>query len=261
MAYRKNPVPEGGGYGQQGLDMLSKLNKNPVTFVEQPAAATVSATAAPVDNGYNSYLAALNQQQAAYEKQQAEMRAQQQKLKAQRDAAVNEAYNTARENLGGAKEATLRDGYVAYMQGLKAMPQISAVNGNGGYAQSLATKQRVNYENNRAAAQQKYLAALNELEANRAAGLIANQENYLSGIQGMENNAKTYLQQLAAMQENFKTQQPAVTGSAPVTTTGGYKYKVGGQEMSRTEMMAYLAGLGMTAEQAEAYLRTHNLPY
>jgi len=226
------------------------------TPVTTPVTTTVSAASA--DNGYNSYLAALSQQRAAYERQQAEMRAQQQALKAQRDAAVNEAYNTAKDNLGGAKESTLRDGYVAYMQGLKAMPQISAVNGNGGYAQSLATKQRVNYENNRAAAQQNYLAALKELEANRAAGLIANQENYLSGIQKMEDSASNYLQQLASLGDSFKMQTAAPAVTTTNVTTG---VKLGNRTMSAREYMEYLKAMGYSAEAAAQLFEKKGISY
>ena len=226
------------------------------TPVTTPVTTTVSA--APADNGYNSYLAALSQQQAAYERQQAEMRAQQQALKAQRDAAVNEAYNTAKDNLGGAKESTLRDGYVAYMQGLKAMPQISAVNGNGGYAQSLATKQRVNYENNRAAAQQNYLAALKELEANRAAGLIANQENYLSGIQKMEDSASNYLQQLASLGDSFKMQTSAPAVTTTNVTTG---VKLGDKVMSTQDYINYLISVGYSPAAAAQLFKDKGLSY
>ena len=257
MGYKINPIPaDTGGYGVQRMPQKAVVIEQPTVVAATPAVTTATA---PVDNGYNAYIAALNQYQADYNRQQAELKAQQQALKEKRDAAVNLAYDNAKDSLGNAKKATLQDRYVAYMQGLKAMPQVSAVNGNGGYAQSLATKQRVNYENNRAATQQSYLDALKELESDKAAGLLSNEESYLTGIQNMENNANTYLQQLASLQESFKAQQPAVTASAPVTTTGEYKYKVGGQTMSRAQLLEYLASIGLTTEQAKRYMETNKL--
>ena len=220
MAYRVNPIPANtGGYGLQRMPQKAEL-------VEEPVA---TAAAAPADNGYTSYINALMQQQAA--------------LKAQRDAQVNAAYSNAKNSLTGAKQASLKDSYVAYMQGLKNMPQISAVSGNGGYAQSLLAKQQLGYENNRAAIEQNYLNNLRELEANKAAGIISNQADYLDG-------AQDYLSRLASAQNSY---------SAPAAATAEYKYKIGSQTMTRDQLLEYLASIGMTTEQAKAYMQRNNL--
>lgn len=233
MAYKYNPIPaDTGGYGGK-VPLSAELIEEPVVKTNT---AVSSGTSAGTDNGYNRYISSLMEQQA--------------QLKGQKDAAVNAAYKNAKINLDNSREASLKDSYVAYMKGLKYMPQISAVSGNGGYAQSLAAKQQLNYESNRAAIEQNYLNSLRELEANKAAGLISNQENYLDG-------AQSYLSQLASMQKSYS--EPEVNTAATGTTTGEYKYKVGSQTMSRAQLLEYLASLGLTTEQAKAYMDRNNL--
>ena len=235
MAYYKRPnnydsdVP----LPQTEAKMSGRPQARPAEEISTPV--TVAANPVAAENGYSAYLEKLMAQQA--------------EAKAQRDAAVNKAFNAAKANLEDNKNASLRDSYVAYMKGLKTMPQVNALGGNGGYAQSLATKQQLGYENKRASIQQGYIDALRELEANNAASLASNTDNYLTGVQNLEGTAQNYLAQLNMLQKN----------NAKTTTTGEYKYKVGNKTMSRSALLEYLANLGYTEEQAEEYFKNNGL--
>lgn len=230
----------------------------------------------------DSYMALLNQMKAAqqaeydrqrrqYEQQQAQLRAQQLAVKNSRDNQINQAFNNSKNNLDTAKDSSLKDSYVAYMRGQKVMPQVAAVGGNGGYAQSLANKQQLNYENNRSSIQQNYLDNLRQLEQDRTAGLAANEENYLNGIMGLETNAQKYLDQLNALQKDdasYATQMASLIKSAVpsgVSTSGTAnftgKYRVGDKTMSRQELINYLIDYGMTPQQAADYLANNAIPY
>ena len=230
----------------------------------------------------DSYMALLNQMKAAqqaeydrqrrdYERQQEQLRAQLIAVKNSRDNQINQAFNNSKKNLDTAKGNSLKDSYVAYMRGQKVMPQVAAVGGNGGYAQSLANKQQLNYENNRSSIQQNYLDNLRQLEQDRAAGLAANEENYLNGIMGLETNAQKYLDQLNALQKDdasYATQmagliKSAVPSGVSKSETANFtgKYRVGDKTMSRQEMINYLIDYGMTPQQAADYLANNAIPY
>lgn len=217
----------------QGVNNASPEAAKPIydtvtTTVSAPAAsASVSK-----NDGLDEYKALLNQ------------------IKAEKAAQVNAAYNQGVESLNNAKAAADKDAYVAYMQGLKNMPQIAAMGGNGGYAQSLLNKQQLNFENNRSGIKQNYLDNLRELESARANGLVSANQDYLAEMAG------------------FIKSMPATTTAAatPATTTQtnnvfSGKYKVGSKTMSRDEYLAYLAGYGMTGEQAADYMAKNNIPY
>lgn len=248
---------------------------------------TVSASAPAISgggsSGYDSYSSLLREmknaqeaeyarQRAEYERQQALLKQQQLNLKNQRNAELNTAYDNSKTNLDTAKNASMKDSYIAYMQGLKRMPQVSAVSGNGGYAQSLLNKQQLNYENNRAGIEQNYLDNLRQLEEKKNAGLTAIESDYLNGIMGLETNAQNYLNQLSALDKDadsyatqmaglIKSNIPETTAAKTTSNVFGGKYKVGGKTLSRDEYLAYLAGYGMDAEEAAAYMAKNKIPY
>lgn len=209
-----------------------KKNIKGAISVAKPVYETVTTTtAAPAggDNGYSEYKALLEQ------------------MKREKQAQVNAAFNQGKESLDNARAAANKDAYIAYMHGLKNMPQIAAMGGNGGYAQSLATKQQLNYENNRGNIYQKYMDNLRELEAAKANGIVAANQDYLTDMAGL-----------------IKSGAPAATAVGGTTTTNnvwGGKYKVGSKTMSRDEYLAYLAGYGMDAAQAAEYMQKNNIPY
>ena len=246
------------------------------------SSAGVATPAAP--DGASMYMSALKEmqraqeaeyarQRAEYEKQQAELKARQNELKAARTGQMNEAFDNSKLNLDGAKESSLKDSYVAYMHGLKNMPQTSAISGNGGYAQSLLNRQQLAYENNRNAIEQNYLDNLRQLEADKNAGLATIEQDYLNGIMGLETNAQNYLNQLAALKNNDNTyseQMAAIINkaSAPAAKTGAtatksgteeYTYKLGGKSYSAQELITYLKGQGMTQAEIARYMQANGL--
>jgi len=217
------------------LTSEEKKNIKGAISVAKPVYETVTTTvAAPAasgggDNGYSEYKALLEQ------------------MKREKQAQVNAAFNQGKESLDNARAAANKDAYIAYMHGLKNMPQRAALGGNGGYAQSLATKQQLNYENNRGSIYQNYLDNLRELEAAKANGIVAANQDYLTDMAGL-----------------IKSGAPAAAAGNETTTTNnvwGGKYKVGSKTMSRDEYLAYLAGYGMDAAQAAEYMQKNNIPY
>ena len=218
------------------LTTEEKKNIKGAIKVAQPVYDTVT-TSAPAassgssDNGYSEYKALLAQ------------------MKAEREAQVNAAYNRGKANLDNAKNSSLKDAYTAYMHGLKNMPQIAAVGGNGGYAQTLAAKQQLNYENNRNGIEQNYMDNLRELQANRDNSIVSSNQDYLTDMASLVKSGTPNLSSVAA-----------ASGGTTSNVFSG-KYKVGGKTMSRDEYLAYLAGYGMDADEAANYMQKNNIPY
>ncbi len=257
---------------QDPYEMLAPVNKNPADKVSPIYGGGKGQGGSGYMDMLNEFKAAqqaeYDRQRREYEKQQARLRAQQLAAKQSRDNQINEAFNNSKLNLDNAKNNSLKDSYVAYMRGLKNMPQISAVSGNGGYAQSLANKQQLNYENNRTSMENQYLENLRQLEQERNAGLAASQESYVNGLMGLETNAQNYLDRLDALRKDeagyadqmsklIKDATPKV--SATKEFTG--KYKVGNETMSRSELIDYLIGQGMTAREAAWWMEENKIPY
>lgn len=277
MAYRINPTPaETGGYTTDRVTKYYKDKLKPAEAVYETPSTNVSANSGTVavNNAINElksiYAAELERERKAAAERQAQLAAQQLALKNQRDAQINTAFNNSRDNLDVAKDNSLGSSYVAYMKGLKNMPQIAAAGGNGGYAQSLLNKQQLNYENNRGAIEQNYLDNLRQLEADKNAGLTASAEAYTTGLMGLQNNAQNYLNNLKALQNDVtgyagqmqslvKGLNNTVTNAKAEPTLAGYK--VNGKTMTRQQYLDYLAGFGMSPEEAYEYLKNNNIPY
>ena len=189
----------------------------------QPIYQQVATTMPAADNGLSEYRALMAQVQAEKQRQ------------------LDAAYNTGKAGLDNARLAAEKDAYIAHMRGLKNMPQISAVSGNGGYAQSLLNKQQLNYENNRAGIAQKYMDDLRQLQLNRDNGIFDAKQNYLTEV------------------ANYAKSAPKTTTATSNAFAG--KYKVGNKTMSRDEYLAYLASYGMDAEAAAEYMAKNNIPY
>lgn len=204
-----------------------------------PATSTATADTSSASNAYADYLA--------------ELKAMQAKLKAQQEAQVNAAYNQGKTNLDDARTGSLKEAYVTYMQGLKNMPQIAAAGGNGGYAQSLLNKQQLNYENNRSGIEQNYLQQLAELENNRAAGIVSANKDYTSQMASLLND------------DILTKAAEAATGTSAGTSAGtsgaAQTYKVGGQTMTKSELLAYLKSLGMTSSTAAHWMKANGISY
>ena len=210
----------------QHLTVHSKPEQ--VTVPDSTAAAPAVVASPAIDSGYNEYKALLAE------------------LRAERDAQVQAAYNQGKQSLDAARANSNKDAYIAYMHGLKNMPQISAVSGNGGYAQSLATKQQLNYENNRADIMQNYMDNLRQLQANRDAGVLSNGQDYLA-------------QMAELVKDNTTTAAKAASSAAAGTTSGEYNYKLNGKNYNAQEFVNYLKGIGMTQADIARYMQANGL--
>lgn len=167
-------------------------------------------------------------------------------MRNERQAQADAAFETGKDNLDRAREAAMRDSYVAHMQGLKNMPQVSAVSGNGGYTQSLLARQQMNYENNRNAIEQKYLDDLTQLQTNRDNGVISSNQDYLA--------------ELAAIAKSNAGKTGTVKTSATATATpAAYTYKLGGRTFTDQELITYLKGQGMTQAEIARYMQAKGL--
>ena len=167
-------------------------------------------------------------------------------MRNERQAQADAAFEAGKDNLDRAREAAMRDSYVAHMQGLKNMPQVSAVSGNGGYTQSLLARQQMNYENNRNAIEQKYLDDLTQLQTNRDNGVISSNQDYLA--------------ELAAIAKTNAGKTGAVKTSAAATATpAAYTYKLGGRTFTDQELVTYLKGQGMTQAEIARYMQAKGL--
>lgn len=226
-------APDSGTSWKPLTDKEKKNIKGAIT-VAQPIYTTPSAPAAPATSGgYDN---------SGSDKTQALLA----QIRAEQERQVNAAYKQGKQSLDNAKLAADKDAYIALMRGLKNMPQISAVSGNGGYAQSLLNKQELNYENNRSNIAQKYFDDLRALELNRDNGLISASQDYLGGLATL-----------------VKSSIPKASTAANTTAGSAFtgKYKVGNKTLSRDEYLKYLAGYGMDAEAAAEYMQKYKIPY
>lgn len=81
-----------------------------------------------------------------------------------------------------AADNNMRELYIAYMQGLKGMPQQSALWGAGGEIESLKNRSRLNYEDNRAKESRNYAGILGEIQQKYNDDLRELEEKYLQRL-------------------------------------------------------------------------------
>ncbi len=76
-------------------------------------------------------------------------------------------------------ENNLKDIYVTYMQGIKNMPQQTALWGAGGEIESLKNQKRMNYEDNRVKENAKHNSILNDLQKQYNNDLMELERKYM----------------------------------------------------------------------------------
>ena len=150
--------------------------------------------------------------------------------------------NRVKKNLENAAADSNKQAYVAYMQGMKNMPQAAAMYGSGGMAQSLANKSQLNYENNRKNIEEAKLAGLADLESDYRAGVINAGEDYLTKLSAATAKAT------------------AKSGGGTTTATGysigdNQTVHTGSDEQALTSLVNELMGMGFTRKQAEEYIK------
>lgn len=194
----------------------------------------VSPPAASINEGTGSYTV----QNSAYSAYMAELERQ----RAERQRMLDEQYNQGKQNIRDTARGSNKQAYIAYMQGLKNMPQAAAMYGSGGMAQSLANKSQLNYENNRKDIEKAKISALGELESDYRSGVMSGQDRYLTALKNAPDRVKTY--------------------SVPqYTTTLGDKtlYKGGNKEQSIDALTSQLLSMGYTRAQITDYLKRQGL--
>ena len=159
--------------------------------------------------------------------------------RAERQAMLDAQYKQGKNNIENSAANSNRQAYIAYMNGLKNMPQAAAMYGSGGMAQSLANKSQMNYENNRNNIETAKLASLTDLESDYRAGVL--------------DAGNDYLEKLA----NVK--QKTVTGAGTVAdgSSAGKTYtvdKLGITAADEVELYKKLMAAGLSQSEAEEYL-------
>lgn len=92
---------------------------------------------------------------------------------------LGSSYNASRKQAAQDNEDSMRDLYIAYMQGIKNMPQQTALWGAGGEIESLKTQHRLNYEDNRAKQAREYGSILDDIQQRYNSDLWELEQKYL----------------------------------------------------------------------------------
>ena len=132
------------------------------------------------DKNSKSYQNQLAKEQEKKEKAQL--------LEQQRSAAVDRLNQNLYLQQNQAKidnENNLKQLYIAYMQGMKNIPQQAAVWGAGGEIESLKNQRRISYENNRAQENRNYSDILSRLQQQYNEDLYQLEQKYLQSLIGL----------------------------------------------------------------------------
>ena len=93
-----------------------------------------------------------------------------------------QGYDLQKEVAKQANDENMRQLYIAYMQGLKNIPQQTALWGAGGEIESLKLRGRLNYEDNRAKEQSNYTGVIADIEKSYRKDLQELEDRYLSRL-------------------------------------------------------------------------------
>ena len=77
---------------------------------------------------------------------------------------LGDIYDSEKKEAKLASDDNMRQLYIAYMQGLRGVPQQSALWGAGGEIESLKNRLRLNYEDNRAKEDRRYAGDLGDIQ-------------------------------------------------------------------------------------------------
>jgi len=119
-----------------------------------------------------------------------------QELLAAQRAALENSYNSRKNLLGQNFDAqklaaeqnnnsALRDLYIAYMQGIKNIPQQAAIQGAGGEIESIKSRHRTSYEDNRAKQNISYGDIISEIQQKYNNDLMELEEKYLKQLMSL----------------------------------------------------------------------------
>lgn len=146
------------------------------------AAVTYASSPAAQSDGSAKLAAEMRAQREAEERRRQEKIAAINANKARETKMLGETFAANKNAAMANNSENLRQLYIAYMQGLRGIPQQSAVWGAGGEIESLKNRSRLNYESNRAKENRNYAGILGDI-----------QQKYNDDLNELE---RKYLQQL-----------------------------------------------------------------
>lgn len=161
-------------YANTAPQALSGPYRAVVTEEKTPAKSSTKSTAAAtrtVDTGAAALAEEMRKQREAEAAKAAEeARRRKEKInninknKAAEKKLMEENFTLQKQAAYDANNENLRQIYIAYMQGLRGIPQQQAMWGAGGEIESLKNRSRLTYENNRATENRSYAGILSKLQ-------------------------------------------------------------------------------------------------
>ena len=146
------------------------------------AAVTYASSPAAQSDGSAKLAAEMRAQREAEERRRQEKIAAINANKARETKMLGETFAANKNAAMANNNENLKQLYIAYMQGMRGIPQQSAVWGAGGEIESLKNRSRLNYESNRAKENRNYAGILGDI-----------QQKYNDDLNELE---RKYLQQL-----------------------------------------------------------------
>ncbi len=98
---------------------------------------------------------------------------------------MNQNYDLQKKEAKTNNENNLKNIYVAYMQGIKNIPQQTALWGAGGEIESLKNQRRINYEDNRVKENANYNGVLNKMQQQYNNDLLELERKYMQLLMGI----------------------------------------------------------------------------
>ena len=181
--------------GNRRYDKVTGYELPPVPYLNINSAKVNSTAAAPKKTAAKTAAKTTVSTSAANSSAAALQDVYEQKLREQR-AALENSYNSRRNLLGQNYElqrlaaqqnnnSALRDLYIAYMQGIKNIPQQAAMWGAGGEIESIRSRHRTSYEDNRAKQKISYGDIISEIQQKYNNDLMELEEKYLKQLMSL----------------------------------------------------------------------------
>lgn len=180
---------------QQTGSTAKKASANTAQAKASSAKTTAAKTSANAEQQERVTAKQLAEAAAAAAKAEAELvaakaKAQAQELKRKEvkagyeknTALLGSNFEAEKTSAAAANDEAMKQLYIAYMEGIKNMPQQTALWGAGGESESLKAQKRINYEDNRAKQNKEYMGALGEIQRKYNSDLMELEERYLKQL-------------------------------------------------------------------------------
>lgn len=181
--------------GNRRYDAVAGDELPPIPYLNINTAKVSSTAAAPKKTAVKTAAKTIANTAATNSSAAALQNVYEQKLREHR-AALENSYNSRKNLLGQNFDAqklaaeqnnnsALRDLYIAYMQGIKNIPQQAAMQGAGGEIESIKSRHRTNYEDNRAKQNISYGDIISEIQQKYNNDLMELEEKYLKQLMSL----------------------------------------------------------------------------